>query len=48
MKTHYYCKSCDMFFWDEKEPPNINRLHYKCGSHAKLLNHIPETESEED
>jgi len=47
MKTHYYCKSCDIFFWDEKETPNINRIHNKCGSQAKLLNHIPETESEE-
>jgi len=48
MKTHYYCKNCDMFFWDDKERPNINRVHHKCGSQAKLLSHIPGIEGEED
>ena len=48
MKTHYYCGECDIFFYDENEGPNINRVHNKCGTHAKLLKHTIESESEED
>lgn len=48
MKSHYYCGKCDSFFFEEEDKPNMNRIHFKCGSHAKLLKHIIENKSDED
>ncbi|MEK7547013.1 MAG: hypothetical protein AAB536_02440 [Patescibacteria group bacterium] len=47
MKAHYYCRECDYFFWEENKIPDMNRLHNKCGSRAKLLKYIQEPESNE-
>ncbi len=48
MKSHYYCKKCDIYFYEEDKFPNINRIHFECGSRAKLLKYFPELEKKEE
>ncbi|HUX35570.1 MAG TPA: hypothetical protein VMV71_00890 [Candidatus Paceibacterota bacterium] len=48
MKTHYYCGECDIFFYEEGDAPNINRVHNKCGLPVKIIKHIKKDESDEE
>lgn len=41
MQTEYHCPKCDVKFSEEKLP-NINKIHKRCGSYAKIVRHIPE------
>jgi len=47
MKTHYYCTNCNIYFYEEKLP-NINRVHYECGSSASIIKHFSDVESQEE
>ncbi len=47
MKTHYYCDSCKVVFIEEDKIPNLNRIHYECGSRIRIIKHTPEKEEEE-
>lgn len=46
MKTYYYCERCNIHFYEEKIP-NINRVHYECGSSARVVKFSSEAESPE-
>lgn len=39
--TEYHCPKCDVTF-SENKLPNINKVHKRCGTHAKVLNHTSE------
>lgn len=33
---------------EEDKNPNMNRIHYECGSRAKLIKHVPKKEVHEE
>ncbi len=44
-RVRYFCSNCGVHF-EEKGPPNINRMHY-CGTLAKIME-LNEEEEKED
>lgn len=47
MKTHYHCSQCNIYFYEENVP-NINRVHYECGSSARVIKYFSDAESQEE